>query len=168
MTASERRCLIDRYASGPTLLKQALSHVPSAAMTWRPAAGKWSVHEVVCHCADSETNSAMRIRYLFAEREPTIAGYDQDEWASALDYHSLPLDLALAQIETVRRWTADLIRRAPEEAWSRSGTHTEMAGERYTAERWLQIYGEHLEIHARQILRNVSEFQANRGGSANS
>ena len=25
-------------------------------MKWRPGKGKWSVHEVVCHCADSETN----------------------------------------------------------------------------------------------------------------
>ena len=52
-----------------------------------PGAGKWSVHEVVVHCADSETNAALRIRYLIAEKEPLIVGYDQDAWARVFDYH---------------------------------------------------------------------------------
>jgi hypothetical protein len=31
---------------------------------------------------------------------------------------------------------------------------------RYTAENWLGIYAEHLEIHARQIEANVAAWQA--------
>ena len=57
LTAAERAALIERYARGPALLKAALKKVPTAAMQWRPAPGKWSVHEVVVHCADSETNA---------------------------------------------------------------------------------------------------------------
>ena len=158
MTPAERRALVDRYAAGPDVLRAALGRVPPAALQWRPAAGKWSVHEVVCHCADSETISSTRIRFLVGEERPTILGYDQDRWTQRFDYHALPLDLALRQIETVRAWTADLLRRFPDSAWSREGHHTESG--HYTAEDWLRIYAEHLEQHARQIERNRAAWEA--------
>ena len=91
----------------------------------------------------------MRIRYLIAEKEPVIIGYDPDNWASRFDYHSHPIELALATIEAVRANTAALLGRLPEEAWERAGTHTELG--RYTAEDWLIICSEHLEEHTAQM-----------------
>ena len=164
MTPSERRALIDRYAAGPRLLQAALERVPAEAVQWRPAPGKWSAHEVVVHCADSETISATRIRFLVGGERPTLLGYDQDRFAQRFDYHALPLDLALRQVEQVRAWTADLIRRFPDACWTREGTHTESG--RYTAEDWLRIYAEHLEQHARQIERNLAAWQARGSGAA--
>jgi len=163
MTPRERLQLIDRYAAGPRLLRDALERLPADALQWRPAPGKWSAHEVVCHCADSETVAATRIRFLVGEERPTLMGYDQDCWAQRLDYHALSLELALRQIEQVRAWTADLIRRFPAEAWAREGTHTESG--RYGAEKWLAIYAEHLEVHARQIERNLAAWNVARGVS---
>lgn len=158
MNDAERREWIDRYARGPELLKTALAKVPAEALKWRPAEGKWSAHEVVCHCADSETIASTRIRYLVGEDRPTIHGYDEDAWAKTFDYHALPLEPALREVEQVRAWTADWIRRLPASAWSREGTHTESG--RYTAERWLELYGVHLETHARQIERNLAAWNA--------
>ena len=156
MNADERRELIDRYARGPALLSGAMAKVPRAALQWKPAPDKWSVHEIVCHCADSETISSTRIRFLVGTDRPTLSGYDQDDWARRFDYHALPLDLAMRQVEQVRAWTADMIRRLPESAWSREGTHTESG--RYSAAKWLKIYAEHLEAHARQIERNLAAW----------
>src|SRR5438094_9447917 len=99
LTAADRAALIERYARGPALLKAALKKVPAAAMQWRPAPGRWSAHEVIVHCADSETNANLRIRYLLAEEQPVIQGYDQDRWAKVLDYHSSPVDAALPTLE---------------------------------------------------------------------
>jgi hypothetical protein len=158
LSRSERESLIQRYADGPARLKAALATVPPAALTWRPAPKEWSAHEIVCHCADSETNAYARIRYLMAERDPVLVGYDQDQWAMTSDYHSLPLEPALATVEAVRGSTAALIRRLPEEAWTRAGRHTESG--RYTAEDWLKIYAGHLEDHARQIEKNVEQWRA--------
>jgi len=154
---TERRALIDRYAAGPQRLRQALAAVPAEAMKWRPAPGEWSAHEVVCHCADSETQSASRIRVLAVEKEPLIVGYDQDAWARQLDYHAQPLDLALAVVDAVRGATAELLRRLPADVWAREGRHTESG--RYTAGDWLRIYAEHLEGHARQIEANVAAWR---------
>jgi DinB superfamily len=158
MDADGRQLLIDRYAAGPARLRDALSRVPQPALRWRPAADRWSAHEVVCHCADSETISSTRIRFLVGEDEPTIAGYDQDRWARRFDYHAQSLDLALRQIDQVRAWTTAWIRALPDSAWSREGTHTESG--RYSAGTWLKIYAEHLEIHARQIERILAAWQA--------
>ena len=158
---TERESLIQRYADGPAKLKAALAKVPPEALQFRPAPGEWSAHEIVVHCSDSETNAALRIRYLAFEKEPTIMGYDQEEWARAADYHAHPLDVAMQTVEAVRANTAALIKRLPESAWSKSGRHSEHA-DPYTAERWLAIYAEHLEEHARQIEANLAAWKASR------
>lgn len=150
--------LIRRYSEGPSLLRQKLSSVPADALKWRPAPGKWSIHEIVVHCADSETNAHMRLRYLLAESEPLIVGYDQDRWARILDYHSLPIEPAMATVEAVRANTVPLLRNLPESAWNRTGRHTEHPS--YGAEKWMEIYAEHLEVHARQIDRNLAAWKA--------
>ena len=158
LTGSERERLIQQYADGPARLEGALAAVPPAARQWRPAPGEWSAHEMACHCADSEVNGAARIRYVMCEPQPLVLAYDESVWATTLDYHGHPLEPALAAVRAVRAHTAALLRRLPESAWSREGRHT--GSGRYTAEDWLGIYAEHLEIHARQIEANVAAWQA--------
>jgi len=148
---------IVQYERGPLRLRDALAVVPDEAVRWRPRPGRWSVHEVVCHCADSEMNGAARIRYLVAQKEPTILGYDQDEWARVFNYHALPLEPALRTIEAVRATTTLLLRTLPDEAWRKEGRHSESG--RYTAQDWLRIYADHLEKHARQIERNLAAWK---------
>ena len=161
MRSQEREALIRRYAEGPARLRAAYERVPPEARQWRPGPGKWSAHEVVVHCADSETNASLRIRYLAAEKEPLIVGYDQEEWARTFDYHQHPADTALATVEAVRGNTVPLLKRLPESAWSREGRHTESG--RYTGEDWLNVYAAHVENHARQIERNLEAWRAQRG-----
>lgn len=154
----ERGRLIQQYADGPAKLRAALVKVPEEARKWRPLPEKWSVHEIVCHCADSETNAAMRIRYVLAEKEPVIVAYDQNAWAQTFDYHGHPLETALAAVEAARANTVALLHRLPEEAWKREGRHTESG--RYSAENWLTIYADHLESHSKQIERNLAAWRA--------
>ena len=158
MSPAERERLIRQYAEGPGRIRQALAKVPEEARKWRSAPGEWSAHEVVCHCADSETNAAARIRYVVAEKDPVILGYDENAWAIRFDYHSHPLETALAAVEAIRADTAAVIRRLPDSAWEREGRHTESG--RYTAEDWLKIYAQHLEDHAQQIEKTLAAWQA--------
>ncbi len=158
LSKAERNRLIEQYAAGPARLRAALARVPEEARKWRPKPGEWSAHEVVCHSADSETNAAARIRYLTAEPDPLLLGYDQEAWAVRFDYHGHPLEPALAVVDAVRANTVALLRRLPEEAWRREGRHTESG--RYTTEDWLRAYAEHLEGHARQIDSNLAAWRA--------
>ena len=160
LSSSERAALIQRYADGPKRLRAALATVPPAALQWRPRPGEWSAHEIVCHCADSESHASLRIRTLVTEPAPVIVGYDQEGWARVLDYHAHPLDTALAVVDAVRGSTAPLLTRLGDEAWSRAGRHTESGP--YTAEDWLRIYSAHVHDHAQQIDGNVAQWHAAR------
>jgi DinB superfamily len=158
LNPEERDRLIQRYADGPANLRAAIAAVPAEAMQWRPAPGEFSVHEIACHSADSEMNAAARIRYLVAEEKPLILGYDPDNWATAFDYHSHPLEAALATVDAVRANTVPLLRRLPEGAWDKEATHTESG--RYTGIGWLLIYAAHLEQHVQQINRTLEAWRA--------
>jgi hypothetical protein len=159
LTAEERRLRIQQYASGPARLREAIARVPAEAMQWRPVRGEFSVHEIVVHCADAETVDAARVRYLFAERDPVIVGYDESEWARVLDYHSHSLDAALATVDVVCANTTSLLERLPEAAWASAvGGHT-MSG-LYTADDWLATESGHIEEHIKQIERNLEAWRA--------
>jgi DinB superfamily len=160
LSVPERRSRIDRFARGPALLRAAWESVPEPARQWRPGPGRWSAHEVVCHCADSETNAYARIRYLVAEKQPLVLGYDEAEWARRFDYHGLPVESAFATIDAVRAHTVSLIERFSDADWAASGRHSQSGD--YSAEAWLDIYALHLEKHAGQIQRNVVAWQAAR------
>ena len=157
MSPAERAAWIQRYANGPALLEATFARVPVEARQWRPGPGKWSAHEVIVHCADSEANAHMRIRYLAAEREPLIVGYDQDAWARDFDYHQLPLETAFATIRAVRANTVPLLNRLSQAQWAKTGRHTEHSNP-YGSETWLTVYGEHLEVHSRQLERNIQAW----------
>jgi hypothetical protein len=160
LNPQEREALIAKYAAGPGRLREAISAVPAAARQFRPAPGKWSAHEIVVHCADSETNAAARIRYVVAEKDPVVLGYDEAEWARVFDYHAHSIDLALSTVELVRANTVELIRRLPEDAWLRTGRHTDSGP--YSAEKWLQIYADHVHNHADQVDRALAVWRAER------
>lgn len=160
LTVEKRQQRIETYATGPVRLREVVSRTPAEAMKWRPGSDDFSVHEVVVHCADGETNAHMRIRYLTGEKGATIIGYNESHWAKYFDYHSHPLDVALATVDAVRANTAAMIRRLPEAAWKAIGTHTESGP--YTAEDWLVIYSDHLEEHIAQIERTLEAWRARR------
>ncbi len=166
LSAEERERRIEQYAKGPARLRAAVAGIPEQARRWRPGPEQFSVHEVVCHCADGETNSAARIRYLMAEEQPVILAYDENNWARQFDYHSHPLEAALATVEAVRANTVPLLRRLPSEAWDKVGTHTESG--RYSGHDWLMIESEHLEEHIDQINRNRDAWQATQGAPSRS
>jgi len=160
MTQREREAFLERYAAGPGLLRQAWDEVPAEARQWRPGAGRWSAHEVVVHCADSEAYGHTRIRLVLAEHEPLIVGYDENLWARVFDYHAHDVELAFRTLEAVRANTFECLRRLPESAFNRIGRHTESGV--YTDGDWFRIYAEHLEVHAAQIRRNLSAWNAAR------
>jgi hypothetical protein len=158
LSRQELESLVRRYAAGPAQLRAAWDAVPVAARQWRPAPGKWSAHEVVVHCADAAVNAHGRVRYLLAEKAPVIVGYDQDIWSAALDYHSHPVDAALAAVDAVHANTVPLLLRLTPEMLARTGHHTESGA--ITVEQWVRYNAGHMESHARQIERNVAAFAA--------
>src|SRR5262249_34508834 len=90
----------------------------------------------------------------------TIQGYDQDEYARKLRYQARPMAPALRAFEAARATTTQLLQAMTDADWKRSGTHSEMGA--YRAERWLEVYGEHADVHAAQIRQNRALWAASR------
>lgn len=151
MTTAERKSLIERYKAGFTEVARALEGFPEASLAARPVAGKWSAAEIVHHLADSEMQSAIRLRKLLVEPHPVIQPYDQDLWAAGLRYPDRPIAPSLAAFRAARETTAQLLDLMTEEEWRHLGWHGESGS--YHAERWLEIYAEHAHAHAAQIRR---------------
>jgi hypothetical protein len=148
MDPAIRKQLVLQYKDGHRVVAEALIGATDQDLDARPAPGKWSAREIVHHLADSEMTSAIRLRLLVATDHPTIAGYDQDEFARRL-YYDRPIEASIEAFRAARRTTADILDRLTEAQWSRQGTHSEHG--RYTIENWLEIYAAHAHNHADQI-----------------
>lgn len=116
----------------------------------RQADGEWSARMVVHHLADSETNSYLRLRKLLAEDGPRVQGYDEERYAQVLHYDR-PIEHSLDVFRAVRASSAELLDRLTPGDWERAGTHSESGP--YSVADWLDIYVDHAEAHAGQIVR---------------
>ena len=155
MDAAKRAELIARYRSGHAVIAKSLAGIDEAGLDARPADDGWTPREVVHHTADSEMTSAIRLRRLIAEDNPTIVGYDGDAFADRLHYTDRPIEPALEAIAGARSTTVQILERLTEAEWARTGTHTESGS--YGVERWLEIYAFHCDEHADQIRRAREE-----------
>jgi hypothetical protein len=163
MNAEERQRLIAQYKNGFHEVSRSLEGFPPDALTAHPIRGKWSAAEIVHHLADSESNSALRIRRLLVEDHPLIQGYDQEAFAARLDYNRRDMGPALDAFRAARATTAQVLDLMSDEDWQREGTHSESGS--YTPEDWLEIYAAHAHNHAAQI-RRLREALINSGEQA--
>ncbi len=154
MDKQERNEKLELYGSGFSLLKAALAEVPVEAMKYKPEQTEWSVHEIIIHIADSESNAALRARKLIVEPGGTLMGYKQAQWAEALNYHDQNLEDSLEVTRLARKTTYELLIRQPEEIFTHSIVHPEMS-EPFTFEKWLDIYSRHIPGHIEQIRNNI-------------
>lgn len=159
MDRQEREALIARYKRGYQLILDAIAGMTDAEWDAREAPGEWSPREVIHHLADSEMNSAIRIRKLIIEDSPQIQGYDQEEYARRLHYDR-PIENSLLALQAARATSAELLDRMTDADWQSAGTHTESGP--YTAHDWLRVYAEHCEEHAEQIRRAREVVVGNR------
>jgi hypothetical protein len=148
MDPNERTQLVERYRAGYDDVADALRGASDADLDRRPGPEAWTARDVVHHLADSEMRSAVRLRQLLAEDEPTIQGYDEAGYARRLHYDR-PIGSSLEAFRGARATTAELLELLEETDWTRSGEHTESG--RYSVEDWLRIYASHGADHAAQI-----------------
>lgn len=118
----------------------------------RPAPGKWSAREILCHLADTELVFAFRLRQTLAETHHVIQPFDQEKWAS--QYGAFASREALAVFSSVRRWNLTLIRSVSPEALSKAVTHPERG------EMTFQVVVETMAGHDLNHLRQMEAIAA--------
>lgn len=150
MPGIDRDALITQYRDGQDAIEAALDGITEAELDTPEAPGEWTPRQVVHHLADSEMTSAVRLRKLLAEDNPTILAYDQEHFANVLHYDR-PIEASLLLFWAVRASNAELLDRMTDADWERAGTHTESGP--YSVTDWINIYAVHAHEHADQIRR---------------
>ena len=128
MEQAEREQYLAIVRATPDRLKAALAGVPKKLLAWRPAPGKWSIHEIVCHMRDAERLGYLhRYREILTKDNPTFPDVDGDALALERQYRRLNLRDVLRDWRAARRECLAVLKKVKANQWTRMGTH-ETAG----------------------------------------
>lgn len=137
--------LVQRYAQGVELLKNAVAGMTPQQRTARPVAGKWSTLEVVAHLADFEVIGVDRLAAVIAETDPALPGRDECQYIARLAYDQRDFDEQMQLIDACRRHMTRLLRTLDDTSLARRGIHSQ-AGP-LTLEQLLERVTRHVEHH---------------------
>lgn len=162
MNHEERNDKIELYGKGYDMLMETLKDIPREMWKFKPGPKEWSVHEVLVHLADSESNAALRARMLIVEPGGVVMGYDQDAWAIELDYHEQSWEDALEVVRLARKTTYKILKEQPNDVFTHAVKHPQYE-EPYTFDQWLDTYSSHIPGHIEQIRNNYLIWRDRQG-----
>jgi len=145
--------LIEHYAAGGEKLSLAIRALTREDLLAVPPAdanvGKWSIQQVVIHCMDSDLIATDRLKRMIAEDNPSIIGYDENKFVQNLFYDEQDAEIAVQLVDLNRKQFARVLRKLPDAALQRKGTHNERGVQ--TAGKYIQFTIEHLDHHLKFI-----------------
>src|SRR5215831_16563023 len=144
------REVIEEYVACGPRLREAVAGLTREDLTARPGPGKWSILELVIHLADSDAISIDRMKRILTEENPQLLYADETAYADRLCSHEQSLDDALTLIEAGRRQFARVLRKLPDEAFARRGTHNRRGA--MTVGELVEDYIEHVNHHLKFLL----------------
>ena len=143
------RTVIDAYEAGGPRLRRAVEGLTREQLTARPGPGAWSIQEVIIHLADSDAISIDRMKRMLSEDDPPLLNADESAYTERLFCHDQSLEDALTLFEVGRRQFARVLRRLPDEAFARAGTHNRRG--RVTVGEMVGSYVQHVEDHLKFV-----------------
>jgi hypothetical protein len=144
-------------AATPALLRRLIADAAEDLRT-APAAGEWSVIELVGHILDAEIVLAGRYRWILAHDEPDINPYDQDLWVAGLRHRDGDPDALLALFEALRTANLALWRRTTPAERARVGIHRERGPE--TLDLTFRMLAGHDRVHLAQARAALDTIRA--------
>ena len=128
-----------------------------------PEPGEWSVAGCIAHLTDGELVVSTRYRWIVAEEQPPIVGYDQALWVANLRHaDDEPQDL-LALFEALRTANLALWERFGSTHGDRIGLHSERGPESYDLT--FRLAAGHDRLHMAQARRALATVRLNRSRS---
>jgi len=154
---SDYAAILERYRRAPELLAALLTGVHGEEEDFLTAPGKWSIRQIVAHLADTELVAAHRFRQVIAEENPTLIAFNQEAWASRLDYARRKPKQSLETFRRLRAENVELLKELPADAFARAGNHNERG--RLTLGQMVEGFANHAESHAHQVQSIRDEYQ---------
>ena len=132
-------------------LREAVREIPQDLLTQPEAPGKWSIAQVVQHLADCEWVLGFRFRKVAAEDEVTLPFFNQDAWATNLQFTNGTVDEAVDDFAALRAINLRFLEKLSPEILARSGFHPERGEE--SLAHMARLYAGHDLAHLDQIAR---------------
>jgi hypothetical protein len=145
-------------AATPPVLRQLVSEA-GPHLPLRPEPAEWSALECLAHIVDAEIVSSGRYRFVLAQDEPSIIGYDQDLWVDRLHAEETDTDGLLDLFDALRLANVTLWQRTPTELRQRVGMHTERGPESYDLA--FRMLAGHDRFHLAQARRALEALRGN-------
>ena len=135
----------------PGLLEKAVENLDEAQLDTPYREGGWTVKQVVHHVADSHLNALSRLKFTLTEENPTIMGYDEQQWAQTAEYTLLPINISLTMIHTIHAKLHCLFSNVKGTAWERTYVHSH-SKKQFNLWFLLGMYAWHGKHHTAHIL----------------
>ena len=139
------RALIESFAAGGETLRQAVQGLSREDLLARPGPGDWSIQELVIHVVDSDAIAIDRMKRILTEDNPPLLYADETAYNDRLFPEEQSLEDAVTLFDVGRRQWARVLRKLPEAAFARQGTHNRRGV--MTLGEMVEGYIKHLEHH---------------------
>jgi hypothetical protein len=147
--ASDIQPAVSLLEKTPVLLETMLRDMPADLLQWRPAPDRWSISEVLAHCADIEETYSERVRRILEEDSPALQRYQEPGPSDARAYSRGSAAEHLSRLLALRRDSLALLSHLPTSAGARTGRHSELGV--ITLSQMLNEWASHDLGHVRQI-----------------
>jgi uncharacterized damage-inducible protein DinB len=143
------RSLIDQFVAGGAKLRRAGEGLSPADMKAKPGPGQWSIHENVIHLLDSDNIAIDRMKRILTEDNPPLLYADETAYVDRLYTDEQSLEDALTLFDLGRKQFARVLRKLPDDAFRRKGTHNRK-GE-VTVGQMVADYVKHVDDHLKFV-----------------
>ncbi len=114
--------VVEALIGGAEIASALLGDLDEATAAHAYAPGKWTLKEVLLHCADAERIFAYRALRIARGDSMPLPGFDENAYVPLSGAANRGIDDILDEFESVRESTVTLFSGLPADAWTRRGT----------------------------------------------
>lgn len=144
-----RNYLFTALEAAPTLFNHLLHGLTDTEADRRPDSDRFTIREIIAHLADWEPVFLERLTRMRSEDHPTLAGYDEGQWAIDHDYAHTDWREQLTLFTERRQVLTAFLRSCSPEEWGRTADRLEIGI--LTVEAQALLIPLHDTYHLRQI-----------------
>jgi len=152
-----------RFQEGPARLEEVVKRLTDADLDAPPAAGGWTIRQIVHHVVDGDDLWKLCIKMALGIEQPEfpLAWYwemPQVSWGERWAYSRRSLDVSLALLKANRAHILQLLESVPE-AWERAAVLRKKDGEmeQVPVGFVIQMQADHLLHHLKRIQEILTE-----------
>lgn len=117
--------VVEALIGGAEIAAALLGDLDDATASRAYAPGKWTLKEVLLHCADAERIFSYRALRIARGDTTPLPSFDENAYAPMSGAGNRTIEDILDEFESVRESTVTLYSGLPSEAWTRRGTASE-------------------------------------------